>query len=362
MSFRLPAPPRASLVLWGYLLLITLAEVLTAAISPHVGLTLHALLLVGLVLHGALAREVPWRNMVLALTLAPLIRLLSLSLPLTRLPQIAWYPIVSAPLLLAAWVVIRQIGVARRELGLTLGNLPLQLVLTGAGLALGAVEYAILQPKALFATFSWGAFLVAALILLVATGFTEELLFRGLLQTVARPALGRQAIVYVSLLFAVLHVGYLSLVDVVFVFAVGWAFGFIVRMGGSILGVTLAHGLTNIMLFLVMPHVASDPTFPLRPWMVWAGVEIWVIAAGVLLLHSWARRPLDAPQAPQGAAIRAARRGAGITYTELAQRCGLSVRLLAEIEHGLAPLEAEHVRRIAAGLGVAPGALAPTAA
>jgi membrane protease YdiL (CAAX protease family) len=327
-----------------------------------VGLTLHALLLVGLVMHGALAREVQWRNLALALTLAPLIRLLSLSLPLTRLPQIAWYPIVSVPLLLAAWVVIRQIGAARRELGLTLGNLPLQLVLTGAGLALGAVEYMILQPQTLFATFSWGAFLLASLILLVATGFTEELLFRGLLQTVAQPVLGRQAIVYVSLLFAVLHVGYLSLVDVLFVFAVGWAFGFVVRMGGSILGVTLAHGLTNIMLFLVMPHVANDPDFPLRPWMVWAGIEIWVIALGVVLLHGWARQPAPAPQVPQGAAIRALRRGAGVTYTDLAQRCGLSVRLLAEIEHGLAPLDAEHLGRIAAGLGVAPSALAPAVA
>ena len=51
----------------------------------------------------------------LALTLAPLIRVLSLSLPLFRFPQAAWYPIVAIPLLLAAWVIIlfsRRVGEA----------------------------------------------------------------------------------------------------------------------------------------------------------------------------------------------------------------------------------------------------------
>ena len=35
-------------------------------------------------------------------------------------------------------------------------------------------------------------------------------------------------------------------------------FGFFVARTGSILGVTLSHGLTNIMLFLVIPFVVVD--------------------------------------------------------------------------------------------------------
>ena len=41
------------------------------------------------------------RKLALALTLAPLIRILSLALPLARFPQAAWYPLVALPLLLA---------------------------------------------------------------------------------------------------------------------------------------------------------------------------------------------------------------------------------------------------------------------
>jgi membrane protease YdiL (CAAX protease family) len=62
-------------------------------------------------------------------------------------------------------------------------------------------------------------------------------------------------ILYVAALFAVLHFGYRSVLDVLFVFGVGGLFGWIVARTGSLVGVTLAHGLTNIMLFLVMPFL-----------------------------------------------------------------------------------------------------------
>ena len=92
-----------------------------------------------------------------------------------------------------------------------------------------------------------------ALILLVATGFAEELIFRGVLQRVCGVVFGGWGLVYVSALFAVLHVGYLSAADVAFVFAIAMFFSWVVKRTGSLLGVTLSHGITNIFLFLVVP-------------------------------------------------------------------------------------------------------------
>ena len=67
--------------------------------------------------------------------------------------------------------------------------------------------------------------------------------------------LGKLAgILYVTLIFAILHVGYHSLLDVLFVFVIGLIFGWFVSRTGSLLGVTLSHGLTNIMFFLVIPY------------------------------------------------------------------------------------------------------------
>ena len=50
-------------------------------------------------------------------------------------------------------------------------------------------------------------------------------------------------ICYVALLFAVLHIGYLSLIDVGFVFIVGLLFGWLANMTGSLVGVIIAHGI-----------------------------------------------------------------------------------------------------------------------
>jgi LysM repeat protein len=94
-----------------------------------------------------------------------------------------------------------------------------------------------------------------ALILLIGTGFNEELVFRGVMQSAASDALGKWAILYVTVVFAVLHLGYKSVVDVAFVFAVGLFFGWVVAKTRSLLGVTLSHGITNIALYLVVPFL-----------------------------------------------------------------------------------------------------------
>lgn len=300
---------RPTAQLWAYLAGLTLAELITAAVSAQFGQLLHVLLLGGLIVHAGLAPEPAQRRMLLALMLAPLIRVLSLSLPLTRFPQLAWYPIVAVPLLLAAWVIIRQLGLSRRELGLRVGNLPLQLGIAGFGVALGAAEYYILAPRPQFQQPTLTTMALAALNLLVATGFSEELIFRGILQVEARRTLGKWALLYVSLLFGVLHIGYLSLLDVLFVTAVGLIFAYLALWTGSILGVTLAHGLTNSMLFLVMPQIAENPSsFQELSWAPWAfaastlitlGAITYVI--GVQLHHRTATPPIHIPTAPPAA-------------------------------------------------------------
>jgi membrane protease YdiL (CAAX protease family) len=120
---------------------------------------------------------------------------------------------------------------------------------------------------------------------MIFTGFTEEVIFRGLLQSLALRVVQREALVYVSLLFGVLHIGYLSLADVVFVSAVGLLFAYLVLWSGSILGVTLAHGITNITLFLIMPHLAEHGTTQERTiatWVIAGATLLAVIAVGIL--------------------------------------------------------------------------------
>ena len=237
----------------GYFLVITVTELITAIGEPMWGIFGHILILITVVLHSALTSRQSQQQLLLSLALVPLVRIISLSMPLVSIPQAWWYPIIYTPLLLAALMVVRVLGLRAEEVGFVSRFLPVQLIVALSGFILGVAEYFILKPEAMIVELTWRGIWLPALIYLVTTGFVEEFIFRGVLQRTALEAFGWRGIVYVSLLFAVLHMGFLSWIDLVFVFVVALFFGWIVKKTGSLLGVTLAHGITNTILFVVAP-------------------------------------------------------------------------------------------------------------
>ncbi|NLF03263.1 MAG: CPBP family intramembrane metalloprotease [Anaerolineales bacterium] len=238
-----------------YLVMISAAEVLANLVNPHAGIVLYGFVLVAFLVHSAASWRYPIHRLLLTLAFAPLIRLLSMSLPLARFPLLYWYLITSVPLYAAAVVITRVLKMDRRELGFVWGKPLTQLGIGLTGLAFGVIEYLILRPEPLVESLSLGSVWLPALILVVSTGLAEELIFRAIMQRAAIGALGASGIVYVAGLFAVLHLGYKSLADFVFVFIVALFFGWAMQRTRSIVGITIAHGLTNVLLFLVMPFL-----------------------------------------------------------------------------------------------------------
>jgi membrane protease YdiL (CAAX protease family) len=168
----------------AYLLAITLAEVVTVTVPgrPVLGIMCYIIVMVALFVHSALARHTDYHRLLLSLLLVPLIRIISLSTPLAKIPQIWWYPIIYAPLLVAALQVIRLLGYHRREIGFQLERLPIQLVIALSGFVFGVLEYFILTQEAeATGPVLQENWLLSAFLLLVTTGFVEELIFRGVL-------------------------------------------------------------------------------------------------------------------------------------------------------------------------------------
>jgi len=241
----------------AYMAGITVAELLTTFMStePRLGLAAHALLLLALFAHAALVQSKAERGFLVSLAFAPLIRVLSLTMPLAQIPILYWYLATSIPLFAALLVAAPVLGFSWIDLGLNLRRWPQQLAIGLTGILFGAVEYLILQPPALAPSLQLVHLWWPALILMVSTGLLEEMIFRGMLQRAAGEAMRRGAVAYVALLFAVLHIGYQSWADFFFVLLVGLFFGEVVQRTRSLVGVTLSHGLTNIVLFLVMPFL-----------------------------------------------------------------------------------------------------------
>lgn len=256
LRFRVerPATP-TGLIPLIYLLAIGGAEY-AVAVNPPVGVPIHGAILVALIFHGSATRQPALRSLLWALTLAPVIRILSLALPLAQFPLIYWFAIISGPLFLATAAGARALGYSPRDLGLIpwLRFLPLCLVALPAGAGLGWMEYHILRSPSLAANLTVQATWSQALILTISTGFCEELIFRGLLQRAAVNWLGRAwGLLYVSLLFAALHTGYLSLTDFFFVLAVGELFALTTLWSRSIYVAALCHSALNVSFYLIWP-------------------------------------------------------------------------------------------------------------
>lgn len=240
-----------------YLAAIIVAEIVTAAANPLWGGLAHVAILGALLGQAARTPAPRLERFLLSLAIAPIVRIVSLSLPLGSFPQQWWYGLASVPLLATAVVVIRVVPLRRREVGIQLPHWrhwPATLLVAASGSALGAIQALILRPEPLVGSLAPEVMALPAATLLIGTGVTEELLFRGILQATARDLLGVwPGIVYVSVLFGVLNIGHLSPLNVIFVIGVALYFAAIVRWTGTLIGVSLAHGLTNLMLFIIVP-------------------------------------------------------------------------------------------------------------
>ncbi|MFC1901647.1 lysostaphin resistance A-like protein [Chloroflexota bacterium] len=236
-----------------YLIAIVSAELVVALVNPLGGIIFHIVLIFVLVFHASAPTKNSRHRLYLTIALAPLIRVLSLSLPLINFPPIYWYAITAIPLLIATFMLMRSLNFRFKQVGFTLNRMPLQLLVGLSGILFGIIEFYILRPTPLVSSLTWQGLVLPVIILMVGTGFVEEFIFRGVMQSVAVEAIGRWGWIYVAVLFAVLHVGYLSVADVGFVLVVGFFFGWVVQKTGSLLGVTLSHGITNILLYLIVP-------------------------------------------------------------------------------------------------------------
>jgi len=243
---------------WLYFIAITVAELLTVYVYPLVGVIIYSMMLIAFIVQSVFISDIKQRNLVLALCLVPIVRILSLSMPLSQLSLVFRFPIIYLPLLGATIAVMWATGLKPLDVGLTFRYWPWQ-VLAGivSGIAIGVTEYVILRPSPLINSFSWQEAWLPALILILSTGFVEELMFRGVLQRHAESMLGRHGIIYISLIFAILHLGFYSWVDVTFVFLVALFFAAMVKRTGSLFGAILSHGVANTVLFLVAPFILS---------------------------------------------------------------------------------------------------------
>lgn len=221
---------RVGAALWGYLLLF-------------VGCTLAPLVFDQ---QSALFR---------AFVLVPLFRLLNLGMPVLFETTLAWLALVYGPLLFAAYILAGDNPAVNRptlrDLGRAMLHVPVLLVVA-AGLA--SVEYLILEPGALVPSWNVGHALRIVVVMVLLVGFTEEFVFRGILQQTIEATAGRfTGIALSSLVFGVMHSSLQLPGAIAFGVGVGVFYALLYDWTDNLVIVTILHGTQNVFLFAVFP-------------------------------------------------------------------------------------------------------------
>jgi CAAX protease family protein len=195
--------------------------------------------------------------MLRSFTVIPIIRIIGLLIPSMDIQPIYWFIILSVPLFVAAYLIMKSQGLSIKHVGLTWGNKKVQLVIALTGIILGIIEYIILKPTPLIVGNDFIILIFASIILIISTGLAEELLFRGIIQKNAENVFGSViGLLYSTILFTTLYLGWNSFNDLIFILIVTLFYGYAYQKTRSIVGISISHGITNSFLFLIMPLYA----------------------------------------------------------------------------------------------------------
>jgi uncharacterized protein len=245
------------LILIVYLGLLVIGELVTTYSNKEIGLIIHFFVLIALLVQSSMSKSYTYATLLRSMMILPIIRIIGLTMPPAMdMPMLYTFLIIAIPLFAASYALMKVQGINRKRVGLVKGNLKVQFIIALTGPFLGFIEYNILHPLPLIHTFDAFNLLLGGIILLIATGLAEELLFRGIIQKNAEDVLGMGiGLLYTSLLFTSLHIGWNSAQDLLFVFGVAMFYGYAFQKTRSLLGITISHGISNSVLFLVMPFL-----------------------------------------------------------------------------------------------------------
>jgi uncharacterized protein len=231
--------------------LIVLAESLLFVGNTKAAMAVHAFALTLLILSAVYLDD----RMYIALMLLPLFRLVNVAMPIFFQLTIYSYSLVYAPMFIPMYFIAKERIFSHSEIGITAKGfwfyLPLAIAI---GFALGWGEYYVLSPGVLIPDFGLKSILVLSITMILFVGLVEEFIFRSVLQTAMEDRLGSiVGLLSASIIFGFMHSGYHLSLEILFVSFAGMIFGLLFWLTRSLPIISVAHGFTNISLFLILP-------------------------------------------------------------------------------------------------------------
>jgi membrane protease YdiL (CAAX protease family) len=233
------------------------AELVTFLLGSTAGMLAHiALLVTAAVLSLGIGGPLVQR-LSLSLGVLPLVRIVSLAVPAAIIPVQYWYLQVGLAGLEGMFLVLRRLDLTFRDIGIVKTPVREVAVVTAVGAVLGIPAYLIGGPLDLGGGGGAIGLGLAVLIVAVFVGVFEEILFRGLIQSVGTALFARGGIVLSVTATTVMYAASLNPRYVIFMAAVAVFLGVVARRSGSIAGPIGAHAALAVVQLVVLPIVLT---------------------------------------------------------------------------------------------------------
>lgn len=237
-----------------YAVMIGVTEIVLVHLDVVLGFLGHVFLIPILLTHYATVMHPQRWRLLPVLALIPLLRVFSLVVVVDEVPELHWYTLAGIPLLLSAFLTIRLLGISYAELGLSIPpRWVSQFGIALTGIPLSWIAFTLLEPDPIVDRLSIGNIAAGVIVLTLFTGYTEEIIFRGLLRPLSNEILGGAGFLLTNGLFAIMYLGSFSPAYMIFMGLVGAFFGWCAEKTQSLWGIIMAHSMLSIGLLLIWP-------------------------------------------------------------------------------------------------------------
>jgi len=227
------------------------AEITLIKYNIEIGLVLYsvflAFLIISLIFRNIRAEI---KEILFIMGILPLMRLLGSLLPIENfsfpLRTVAVYSLV----IVASFITFKNVDLKDISSKRYMALLPIMIIF---GMLLGGIEFIILKPSPIFEYLNIDTILMG-LFIMGLTGIGEEFIFRGLLQNHLLKIFNiTGAILLSNVIFMGMHLIWLNLFELIFVFVIGILCGIIYYKTKNLVLVASLHAMINFSLFVFMP-------------------------------------------------------------------------------------------------------------
>jgi membrane protease YdiL (CAAX protease family) len=220
-----------------------------------------ALSILGLILLPVLAVSLSRNNEQLRTALEAIAFIFATRVTLSPFPTgtlniSTFLPTIYTLILISLVLYLTYRKIPAKDVRLSTGKYSIKLQLTagfGTGIFIGITEYFILKPQPIIISTS-PIQTLAYIIIVPATmvGIAEELLFRGLIQSSLERIMPTwQAIGITSIMFGLMHIGWMNPLEVLLAYGAGITFGYLTVVTDSLTTPIIAHASGNIILYII---------------------------------------------------------------------------------------------------------------